>query len=402
MVRQKYDLLGTDLNEKTRRHWAAAEAMVLGDGGIAIVTTATGLVFNTVKKGVRELEAIRRGEEKPLPVDRIRRPGGGRKKITETNKTLLKDLDALIEPTTRGDPESPLRWTCKSTRNLASTLMKKGHRVSHETVASLLRADGYSLKANRKMAEGRQHPDRNGQFHYISNMAIAFQEDNQPVISVDAKNRELIGNYASKGKEWEPKGGATEVNTHDFPDKELGKVSPYGIYDLQQNEGWISVGIDSNTAQFAVNSIRSWWKKMGKKRYPKARKLLITADAGSSNGYRIRLWKVEVQTLVNELGFPISVCHFPPGTSKWNKIEHRMFSYISRNWRGRPLLNRAMVVDLISSTTTKAGLQIKATLDERQYKTGIKISDKEMKTLNIERDEFHGEWNYTIHPQRDS
>jgi len=400
MVRRKYRMLSDDLNEKSRRHWAGAEAMALGYGGISIVVEATGLVFNTVKRGMKELEAQQRGEIEPLPVDRIRRPGGGRKKLIENDKTVLKDLDALIEPTTRGDPESPLRWTCKSTRNLAAVLMQQGHRIGHMTVSSLLKKQGYSLKANRKMAEGTQHPDRNGQFHYISNMAIAFQRKDQPVISVDAKNRELIGNFANKGKEWEPKGLVTAVNTHDFPDEELGKVSPYGIYDLQKNEGWVSVGIDRNTAQFAVESIRQWWQAMGKKRYPHAEKLLITADAGGSNGYRIRLWKVELQRLVNELGYPVTVCHFPPGTSKWNKIEHRMFSYISRNWRGKPLLTRAVVVELIGATKTETGLQIKAALDENIYEKGIKISDEEMQTLNIERDDFHGEWNYTIHPQK--
>jgi hypothetical protein len=400
-IKQRYTLMQPVFNERSRRRWLAAEAQALSRGGIAAVTQATGSAPNTIRAGLRELASEQKQQQAPLPPERIRRPGGGRKALTDKDTTLQADLDCLIEPVTRGDPISPLRWVCKSVRKLSATLQDRGHQVHYTTVTKLLHHAGFRLKTNRKTAEGTKHPDRNGQFHYISNQAIAFQETGQPVISVDSKKRELIGNYANKGEEWEPPGHTTDVNTHDFPDKELGKVTPYGVYDLKKNEGWVSVGIDHNTAQFAVNSIRRWWHEMGQERYPKVTKLLITADAGGSNGYRTRLWKYELQQLVNELRMPITVCHFPPGTSKWNQIEHRLFSFISQNWRGRPLLSRAIVVELIGNTTTQAGLKVKAALDERQYAKGIKISDQEMVTLNIKKHDWHGEWNYTIYPQKD-
>lgn len=400
MVRGKYGLLRPELNERTRRLWAASEAMALGWGGITIVVTATGLAQNTVTTGIRELHAQQRGEEEPLSSDRIRRPGGGRKKLTQTNPDLLPALEKIIDPVTRGDPESPLRWTCKSAQKIADVLQEEGHSVSERTVNTLLHEQGYSLQSNRKTREGVGHPDRDAQFQHISESVQDFHRRNQPVISVDTKKKELVGYYKNNGREWQKKREPVEVNMHDFPDKELGKIVPYGIYDILHNEGWMHLGIDHDTAQFAAESIRMWWKRMGKGRYPQATELLITADGGGSNGSRSRLWKVELQKFADELGMTIHVHHFPPGTSKWNKIEHRMFSFISKNWRGKPLLNRATVVDLITNTRTKTGLHIEAALDERTYEKGVKVTDEEMERLNLYQESFHGEWNYRLEPRR--
>lgn len=372
--------------------------MAIGFGGISIVVKATGIAPNTVRTGIRELEAQRYGKEEPLPPDRIRRPGGGRKKLTDKDTALLPDLDRLIDPTTRGDPESPLRWTTKSAQKIADALQEQGHQVSERTAYTLLKEQGYSLQGNRKTDEGGDHPDRDAQFQNIYDTTKQFHERNQPVISVDTKKKELIGNFKNNGREWHPKGKPIDVNVYDFVDKELGKAIPHGVYDILHNEGWVTVGVDSDTAQFATASIRNWWENLGKKRYPKAQELLITADCGGSNNRRSRLWKVELQRLANMLGLTIHVRHFPPGTSKWNKIEHRMFSFISENWRGKPLLNRATVVNLIANTTTKTGLRIDAALDTNTYKKGIKISDEEMEKLNLHQENFHGEWNYRLEP----
>jgi hypothetical protein len=402
MVRRKYELLNPELNERSRRYWAATEAMELGYGGISIVVVATGLVFNTVKRGIQELEAQHRGEVEPLPIDRIRHPGGGRKKLTDKDPALLPDLDKLVDPVTRGDPESPLRWTSKSTEKLAFALQEQDHYVSPDTVGRLLKVQGYSLQANRKTYEGNTHPDRDAQFQYIYSTTKNFQQKNQPVISVDTKKKELIGNFKNGGKEWQPAGAPIDVNVYDFVDKKLGKAIPYGVYDILHDEGWVNVGIDRDTAQFAAHSILQWWERMGKKRYPKAKELLITADCGGSNGRRTRLWKVELQRLADELGITIHVRHFPPGTSKWNKIEHRMFAFISKNWRGKPLLDRTTVINLIANTTTTNGLRIEAALDANTYQKGIKISDREMKSLNFYKEDFHGEWNYRLEPRGQS
>ena len=348
----------------------------------------------TIGKGKKELTGKADGIKQ-----RIRKPGGGRKRLVDKNPALIKDLDMLIDPLTRGDPESPLRWTCKSTYKLSEALRKRGHNVSQKTIYLMLQEMGYSMQANRKIKEGKQNPDRDAQFNFIYKQVKEFQGDGQPVISVDAKKKENIGQYKNAGMEWEPAGQPTDVNTYDFPDKEKGKACPYGIYDLTSNEGWVSVGISRDTAQFAVESIRRWWNEMGCFRYPGATRLLITADGGGSNGYRVRLWKKEVQFLVNELGITISICHFPPGTSKWNKIEHQMFSFMSKNWRGRPLDSLGTIVNLISNTTTQKGLKISADIDDAQYEKGLKVGDDEMAQLNIERASFHGEWNYKIMPQ---
>jgi hypothetical protein len=383
------------LNEKSRRIWAATEARSLGWGGITLVHQATGIAPKTIRRGLTELTV-----QELLEDSRIRKTGGGRKKLTEKAKNLKKDLEALLEPVTRGDPETPLRWTCKSTHNLAKELRQKGYCISQPTVCTLLTALGYSLQANRKINEGGRHPDRNRQFRYINRKTKVFQQQNQPVISVDTKKKEKIGNFKNPGQEYHKKGQAPAVNVYDFIDKKKGKVAPYGVYDLSQNNGWVSVGVSSDTARFAVNSIRKWWNKMGRLTYPGARKLYITADCGGSNGNRNRLWKVELQKLANDLKLVIHVSHFPPGTSKWNKIEHRMFSFISKNWRGRPLVDRATVVNLIAHTRTDTGLVIQAGLDETIYEKGIKVSDKELAQVNLRRFKFHGEWNYKISPQR--
>jgi hypothetical protein len=331
---------------------------------------------------------------------RVRHPGGGRHPLKVNDPTLVRDLEALIEPTTRGDPQSPLRWTCKSTRNLAEALSRQGHRVSYQTVAVLLHELGYSLQALRKTREGGSHPDRDAQFRHINRQVIAFQERGQPVVSVDTKKKELVGDFKTAGQEWQPEGAPEEARMYDFKDKHLGKVIPRGVYDLTWNEGWVSVGVDHDTAQFAAETLRRWWQAMGSEVYPGAQGLLITADSGGSNSRRSRLWKVAIQELADLLGFAISVCHFPPGTSKWNPIEHRMFSHLTQNWRGRPLVSRAVIVDLIGHTTTRAGLEIEAELDTGTYKKGIKVTDDELAAVRLTRDDFHGEWNYTISPKR--
>jgi len=397
VVREKYEAISFCLNERSRRIWAATEARSYGWGGITLVSKATGIDSKTIRKGLLELD-----DEERLSADRIRHKGGGRKRLKETNEDLLRDLESLVEPFARGDPESPLLWTSKSTYKLSDELRKKGYGVCQRSVYNLLADLDYSLQSNRKNKEGANHPDRDAQFHYISDRVRYFQSCNNPVVSVDTKKKENIGEYKNAGREYRKKGNPIEVNVHDFPDKRLGKVSPYGVYDLSKNKGWVSVGISADTAEFAVNTIRCWWHIMGKPVYPNATELLITADCGGSNGYRVRLWKVELQELANELDMEINVCHFPPGTSKWNKIEHKMFSYISENWRGRPLITKETVVKLIAGTRTKKGLEIRSILDENIYEKGIKITDDDMVRINIVKSEFHGEWNYKILPQTDN
>jgi transposase len=393
-IGERYRALAGELNERQRRLWAGAEALSHGRGGQAAVVRATGLAEGTVRRGMREIEA---GER--IDAGRVRAPGGGPKALTETDPTLVADLERLVADEARGDPESPLRWTAKSVRALARALREQGHRVSHETVARYLRSLGYSLQSNRKTKEGSEHPDRDAQFRHINEKVKAALENAEPTVSVDTKKKELVGDFKNGGREWRPKGDPVEVRTHDFKDKALGKVNPYGIYDIAADEGWVSVGIDADTAEFAVASIQSWWEHLGKQRYPEAATLTITADCGGSNGYRTRLWKTELQRLADETGLAISVCHFPPGTSKWNKIEHRLFSYISRNWRGRPLVSRKAVVELIGATTSTAGLKVYARLDEATYPRKIKVTDAELAAVNLTRDKFHGEWNYTINPR---
>ncbi len=395
-IRKKYELLDPMFDEQTRRLWAAAESQTLDHSGVSVVSRATGISRTTIYQGIKDLAEL----SKPNPLvkkKRIRAEGGGRKPIREHDATLLRDLEQLVAPVTRGDPETPLRWTCKSTRQLAAALVEQGHVIGRQKVADLLAELGYSLQANQKTKEGSaNHPDRDQQFNYINEQTAAFQLRNHPVISVDTKKKESVGEFKNGGREWQPKGNPEEVNGHDFPDPKLGKVNPYGVYDQNANVGWVSVGTDHDTAEFAVESIRRWWYKMGLLRYPNATELLITADGGGSNGYRVRLWKVALQRFSNESGLRISVCHFPPGTSKWNKIEHRMFSYISMNWRGRPLVSHEVIVNLIGSTTTQSGLTINAELDTNLYAKGIHISDAELETLNMTKASFHGEWNYTI------
>lgn len=398
-VRTKFDDLSRLMSERLRRQWAACEADSLGRGGVSWVAEATGLSRTTITAGQQELKHAREHPDEGLDPQRIRAPGAGPPRLAEKDATLLKDLEELIDSTTRGDPQSPLLWTCKSTRRLAKELGRKGHPVSHATVATLLEDDlGYSLQANRKTKEGSQHPDRNAQFEYIARQVRSFQRRGQPAISVDAKSKEIVGDFKRPGREWRRRGEPEEVRTKDFPDPVLGKITPEGVYDLARNEGWVSVGIDHDTAEFAGESIRRWWQRMGSRVYPHARELLITADAGGSNGYRNRLWKVVLQRLADELGLSITVCHFPPGTSKWNKIEHRLFCHITENWRGRPLRSRAIVVNLIAHTTTEAGICVQAELDTHCYPQGIKVTDKELAAIHIKRSKFHGEWNYTIAP----
>lgn len=399
MVEQKFALLSPLMTERLRRHWAACEAQALGRGGVTLVSQATGLSRTTISVGLRELQQRANHPEEDLPPERVRSPGGGRHLVEDNDPALRAALQALIEPSSRGDPQSPLRWTCLSTRQLAETLRGQGHAVSHQTVAALLNDLDYSLQANRKVKEGQDHPDRNAQFEHINQRVLAFQRRRQPVVSVDGKKKELIGDFRRAGREWRPHGNPEKVRSKDFLDKNLGKVIPQGVYDLSRNEGWVSVGIDHDTAEFAQAALRHWWWEMGCRAYPEADSLLITADAGGSNSYRSRLWKVVLQALADETGLRISVCHFPPGTSKWNKIEHRMFSQITKNWRGRPLLSRAMVVSLIGSTKTKTGLHIEADLDTSQYPTKKKVSDEELAAVQMKKDTFHGEWNYTIQPR---
>jgi transposase len=369
------------------------EAVSLGRGGITAVAAATGLARSTIERGITELEAGIK-----LPSNRQRQPGGGRKAAATLDPHLRAALERLVEPVSRGDPESPLRWTCKSTRQLANELTLQGHPVSSMTVGKLLKEAGYSLQANRKTREGKNHPDRDAQFRYINRRVRAQQRQGQPAVSVDTKKKENLGNLKNPGQTWRPKGKPVEVNTHDFPDPRQGKAIPYGVYDMARNEAWVSVGIGSDTAEFAVASIRRWWKGLGRRRYPGATRLLITADSGGSNSSRNRLWKVELQKLSNELGMVIDVCHFPPGTSKWNKVEHRLFCHITRNWRGRPLGNYEVVVNLIGSTTTTSGLTVHASMDGTTYEKGKRIYDEEMADINLHPSRFHGEWNYTIRP----
>ena len=395
----KYRSLAPLMDERMRRQWAAAEARAYGWGGVRAVSAVLGMSPNTITKGLAELAA--RAQYPKAPVDkRLRREGGGRKRSTEADPGLVEALEQLVDPVTRGDPESPLRWTCKSTTRLAEELTQRGHPASARTVGRLLNADGYSLQSNRKTKEGEDHPDRNAQFEYINAMAKRFQRRGQPVISVDTKKKELIGAFRNGGREWQPTGEPEEVQVHDFLDPGLGRAIPYGVYDLTENQGWVSVGIDHDTARFAAEAIRRWWRKMGSKRYRDAKELLITADGGGSNGSRCRLWKVALHDLAVKLGMAVHVCHFPPGTSKWNKIEHRMFCHITQNWRSLPLVIHDVIVHLIANTTTKAGLKIRAQLDLGEYPAGVKVSDAELAEVNIKRAKFHGEWNYTLLPTR--
>jgi hypothetical protein len=397
-VQEKYTALAAIMDERLRRRWAATEAMAIGWGGITAVARATGLSPTTIRDGIAELKDPQlRSADAAGP--RIRHTGGGRKPLSQTDRTLLHDLQKLVDPATRGDPQSPLCWTCKSTRNLAEALRSQGHPVSHQTVERLLQALDYSLQANRKTREGKAHPDRNAQFEHIAQQVRSFQRRGQPVISVDTKKKELVGDFKNGGQEWQPKGSPEEVRSKDFKDKQLGKVAPYGVYDLTANEGWVSVGIDHDTAQFATESIRRWWQRMGIRLYPQAKELLVTADAGGSNSSRSRLWKVALQQLADAIGLRISVCHFPPGTSKWNKIEHRLFCHITENWRGKPLVSRAVIVSLIGNTKTRTGLHVQAELDTNHYATGIKVTDEELASINIKKNAFHGDWNYTIIPR---
>jgi len=394
MIKERFSRVAGSVDERARRLVAASEALAFGWGGISATARATGLSRSAIRRGIAELQ----GAPSAAP-GRIRRPGGGRKKTIDRDPSLLPALEALVEPTTRGDPESPLRWTCKSLRKLAGALHERGHRVSHQLVAELLQAAGYSLQANRKTREGGHHPDRDAQFAHIAAKSAEYLVTGAPVISVDAKKKELIGDFKNAGREWHAKGQAEQVRVHDFVIPVLGRVTPYGVYDVGANSGWVSVGIDHDTAAFAVASIRSWWEQLGQARYGQVGRLLITADGGGSNGSRVRLWKVELQRLADETGLTISVCHFPPGTSKWNKIEHRLFSFITQNWRGKPLVSYAVILSLIAATTTETGLTVESVLDPSPYPAGRKVTDEEMATLQIERDEFHGEWNYTISPR---
>ena len=395
LYRAKYKALAPALTERARRLWAATEARAAGRGGITLVARATGIGYSTIQRGLQELAA-----PPDLAPSRIRRPGGGRKRTLDKDPTLLSDLEGLVAPTAAGDPMSPLRWTSKSVRHLATALKGMGHRVSHQLVAELLAAAGYSLQVNRKTREGTSHPDRDAQFRYINQHVRRFQRATQPVISVDTKKKELVGDFKNAGRQWRPHGQPAPVRVHDFLIPERGKAIPYGVYDLTRNAGWVSVGIDHDTATFAVRTIGRWWGKMGRPRYRRARSVLITADAGGSNGARVRLWKWELQRLANRTRLAITVCHLPPGTSKWNKIEHRLFSYITSNWRGQPLVSLAVIVNLISATRTAAGLRVRCELDRGTYPKGHDVTDAQMAALNLEPHRFHGDWNYTIHPMR--
>jgi hypothetical protein len=392
-IKRRFEMLAAHLDERTRRLMAASEAVVIGRGGASVVARATGVSRRVIGAGIKELNEASAGG-----AVRIRRPGGGRKRTSETDPTLRGDLERLVEPVTRGDPESPLRWTCKSVRKLAEELGRLGHQVSHRLVAELLHELDYSLQANRKVLEGSQHPDRNAQFEYLNAQVQQQMAVGEPAISVDAKKKELVGPFKNGGRELRPKGQPEPVRVYDFVDKRLGRATPYGVYDLAQNQGWVTVGIDHDTAEFAVASIRQWWQTLGQTAYPGATSLLITADGGGSNGSRLRLWKLELQRFADESGLELRVCHLPPGTSKWNKIEHRLFSYITQNWRGKPLVSYEVIVNLIAATTTTSGLTVTCALDRGTYPTGRKVSDAELARIHLERDAFHGEWNYRIHP----
>ncbi len=394
-IKERYARVAGTLDERGRRAVAASEALAIGWGGITAVARATGLSRKVIEVGIKELTGT-------LPVaapGRVRRPGGGRKTTVEKDPQVQGDLERLVEPGTRGDPESPLRWTSKSVRKLAAELRAQGHRVGHTWVAAALRAQGYSLQGNRKTRDGDSHPDRDAQFAHINQAAEASLAAGEPVISVDAKKKELVGDFKNGGREWCPKGQPKEVRMHDFPIPDLGRVTPYGVYDLAANAGWVNVGIDHDTAAFAVESIRRWWERAGRARYPTARRLLITADGGGSNGSRTHLWKWELQRLADDTGLEIAVCHFPPGTSKWNKIEHRLFSFIIQNGRGQPLVSYAVILSLIAATTTETGLTVESYLDTTTYPSGVKVTEEQMATVHLERDAFHGEWNYTIVPR---
>jgi hypothetical protein len=383
------------MDERHRRLWAGTEARALGRGGIALVGRATGLARNTIVRGLAQL-----AQKRTLSPSRVRRPGAGRKRATVLAPGLTTALEELVEPVTRGDPESPLRWTLKSTRHLAEELSRQGYEVSHTLVAGLLHELEYSLQANRKTLEGTSHPDRNAQFEHINAAVRAQVTRGQPAISVDTKKKELVGRFKNAGRTWRPQGNPEQVKIHDFRDPEKGKAIPYGVYDLGRNLGWVSVGVDHDTATFAVATIRRWWRELGRRHYPRASSLLITADSGGSNGSRLRLWKWELQKLAQQTGLGISVCHLPPGTSKWNKIEHRLFSFISQNWRGQPLLTRAAIVSLIAATKTKTGLKVRCVLDTHKYPKNVKLTDEQMRAINLKPDKFHGDWNYTISPRK--
>lgn len=394
-IAEKYELLKPLFNEKLSRLYCAAEAKVLKHGGIQIVSKQTGLSRTTISNGLKELAQLEN-----VDITRIRKEGGGRKKEIEKDPVISTKIDSLIEPALRGEPESSLLWTSKSLRKLSAELKKQGYNISHKLVGELLKSKGFSLQANRKTFEGKGHPDRDAQFEFIHYRVKEFQMNQLPVISVDAKKKELVGNYKNNGKEWTKKYSSQKVNAYDFLSEAEGLAIPYGVYDLTNNDGWVSVGIDHDTAEFAVASIGNWWHKMGKEKYENADKLLITADGGGSNGRRNKLWKKQLQNFADEINMEIHMCHFPPGTSKWNKIEHRLFSNISKNWRGKPLVSYEVIVNLIASTVTTKGLKIKCELDKNKYKTGIKVTDEEMKSIEMDQDEFHGEWNYIIKPKK--
>jgi DDE family transposase len=396
-IRERYSAIAPLLDERGRRIFAAAEARTAGYGGIAAVWRATGIAPSTIGRGLKEL-----ADGAALPLGQVRRPGGGRKSLVEVDESLIDALLALVEPSERGDPESGLRWTCKSLRRLAAELCAQGYQISHTVVGELLRMLNFSLQANSKTREGDSHPDRDAQFHYIDRLAKTALREHQPVISVDTKKKELIGDFKNAGREWRAKGHPEEVRVHDFLVKELGRVVPYGVYDLAADAGWVCVGIDHDTAAFAVQTIRRWWQDIGRVRYATAKRLIITADGGGSNGPRLRLWKRELQRLANEIGIEITVSHFPPGTSKWNKIEHRLFSFITQNWRAKPLISYRVIINLISATTTRTGLSVHCELDTKLYPKAIEISDEEMAAINIKRARFHGDWNYTIRPNNRS
>ena len=399
-IRQKFESLRHVMDERVTRLWAAAEARALGYGGIVAVTKATGIRDKRIRLGMQHLDELSASGPQEKPRDqRVRRSGAGRKPLTEKSPTLARDLESLVDPVTRGDPESPLRWTSKSKAKLAQELLEMGHKISETKVGRLLHEMGYSLQATAKTTEGDQHPDRNEQFEYINDQATSFQRRGLPVVSVDTKKKELVGDFKNGGREWQPKGEPVPVRVHDFIDKELGKAIPYGVYDLNRNEAWVSVGMDHDTSEFAVATLRRWWSSMGKRAYPGASDLLITADGGGSNSSRTHLWKAELQKWADDSGLALTVCHFPPGTSKWNKIEHRLFSHITQNWRGRPLVSHEVVVNLIANTTTSAGLRVRAKLDTRNYETKKKIPKHVLEALALQRHDFHGDWNYTVHPR---
>jgi len=393
IIRNKFLAINPTLNELSRRRWVATEAKALGRGGISTVFRATGVNRNTIMKGIKEIE-----NKEVIEPNRLRKKGGGRKTIIEKNPKLEESILEIVESTSSGDPENPLRYTTKSVRKLQREIEKKGYKISYPSIAEILHKNKFSLQANNKSIEGKQHPNRNEQFEFINQDVKTQIAKKEPVISVDAKKKELVGNFKNNGKEWKSKGNPTKVKVHDFEDKILGKIAPYGIYDIDKNNGWINLGIDHDTAEFAVKSIRKWWMKIGKSKYPKAKTLTITADSGGSNGYRTRLWKWEIQKFSNKTGLSIRVRHFPPGTSKWNKIEHRLFSFISKNWRGKPLLTHAVIINLITATKTEKGLKVGCVLDKNKYPTGIRISDEEYAKINIYPEKFHGDWNYIIKP----